>query len=199
MATIEFFYDFSSPYSFLAAMKLPEIAQRTGATLEWKPFVLGAVFKTIGSNPPAAIPAKGAYMLQDLKAWADDYGVPFHFPSAFPINAMKAMRMVVALESQADRAKLTDRIYRAYWSENQEITESDVLAKLAAEVGFDGAALLATTEQPSVKNLLRAYTDDAVARGAFGAPAVFVGDQLFTGNDRLHFVERAARGERIYK
>lgn len=199
MATIELFYDYSSPYSYLAAMKLPEVAQRTGATLEYKPFVLGAVFKAVESHPPATVVAKAAYQLQDLQAWARDYGVPFNFPESFPINAIKAARMTIALIDHADRRRLTERIYRAYWGERQDITESAVLLRLANEAGLDGEALLAATERQEIKDQLRAYTEDAIARGSFGAPTMFVGDQMFIGNDRLPFVERAAQGERIYR
>lgn len=198
MATIEFFFDFASPYSFLAAMKLPEIAQRTEATLLPKPFVLGAVFKASGNNMPGALPAKAAYMFNDLKAWARDYGVRLQYPESWPVNAIKAARMVVALEDPTQRMQLTDRIYRAYWSDNLDITNADVLAKLASDAGLDGLGLLSQTESQPVKDRLRSYTDDAVARGAYGAPTIFVGDQMFVGNDRLHFVERAAKGERVY-
>jgi 2-hydroxychromene-2-carboxylate isomerase len=199
MPTIEFFYDFSSPYSYLAAMKLPEVAHRTGATLRYRPFVLGAVFKAAGNHMPAEIAAKAAYQLKDLQAWANDYGVPFNFPDVFPLNAIKAARMAVALETEADRAKLTERVYKAYWGENKDITDVGVLAQLANEAGFDGAALVARTDQQAVKDALRANTDDAIARGSFGAPTMFVGEQMFIGNDRLVFVERAAKGEQIYR
>jgi 2-hydroxychromene-2-carboxylate isomerase len=199
MAIIEFFYDFSSPYSFLAMTKLPEIAARTGAVLVPKPFVLGAVFKASGNHAPATVAAKAVYVAMDVAAWADTYDVVFTIPESFPINAIKAARMVVALEDRDQAWRLTDRLFRAYWSESQDITDGGVLAKLASELGLNGAALVAQTEQQAVKDKLRAHTDDAISRGAFGAPTIYVGDQMFVGNDRLNFVERAARGEQIYR
>ena len=199
MPTIEFFYDFVSPYSFLAATQLEGLAKRTGAIIEPKPFVLGAVFKAPENRAPATVEPKAAYMLNDLDAWAALYGVPFAMPASFPALTIKAMRMVVAAGAREDAWKLTDRFFRAYYSEALDLRESDVLLKLAAEIGLDGTALLAATESPAVKDQLKAHGDDAVARGAFGAPTFFVGDQMFVGNDRLQFVERAARGERVYK
>ncbi len=199
MPAIEFFYDFTSPYSYLAATQIENVAARAGVSFAPKPFVLGAVFKAVGNQGPASYPAKAAYSLKDVAAWSELYGIPFTFPDAFPINAMKAHRLVLAVADEAAAWKLSLRIYRAYWGEGQDITNVQLLADLATESGLDAPALLARTEQQDIKDRLRANTDSAIERGAFGAPTFFVGDQMFLGNDRLMFVERAARGEQVYR
>jgi 2-hydroxychromene-2-carboxylate isomerase len=199
MATIEFFYDFTSPYSYLAASQIRELAIRTGSGFQPKPFVLGAVFKAVGTDKiQAEVPAKAALLVKDLAAWARDYGIPFQWPDMFPVNSVKASRAVLAVADAALSWKLVRRIYLAYWGENVDIAQPDQLARLIAEVGLNPEEILALTETQDIKAKLRANTDDAIARGAFGAPTIFVGDQLFFGNDRLMFVERTARGERVY-
>lgn len=195
---IEFFYDFSSPYSYLAATQLEGLSARTGAPFEHKPFVLGAVFKATGNRMPAEVQAKAQWQLKDLASWAAGYGVPFTFPDSFPIFALHAMRQTIAADEQGLGWELSKAIYRAYWGEGRDITDASLLGELAASVGLDPAALAARSESPEVKDRLRANTDDAIRRGAFGAPTFLVGDQLFIGNDRIPFVERAARGERVY-
>jgi 2-hydroxychromene-2-carboxylate isomerase len=199
VATIEFFFDFSSPYSYLASTQVETVAERAGATFEAKPFVLGAVFKESGNPVPANVPAKAVHMLNDLGAWAREYRVPFKFNEIFPLNAIKAHRAVLAIDDQFLRWRAIQRIFKAFWVEGADIASPEVLTGLFAELGLDGAAILARTETQPIKDLLRANTDDALRRGAFGAPTFFVNGEMFVGNDRLPFVERAARGERIYR
>jgi 2-hydroxychromene-2-carboxylate isomerase len=199
MPTIEFFFDFSSPYTYLASTRIHALAERTGAQLVTKPFVLGAVFKATGNEMPAHVPAKAAYMWKDLTAWAADYGVPFTLSPHFPVNSMAALRMFVALGDDPRAWPFAARVFRAVWAEEADIADKHTLHSLATELGLDADHLLRRIDEPDVKATLRTYTDDAIARGAFGAPTFFVGDQLFCGNDRLPFVERAARGERVYR
>lgn len=194
MKTIELFYDFSSPYSYLAAAELPAVAARAGASFQLRPFVLAAVFKATGNDMPAKIPAKAKYMLKDLERWAKHIGVPFQFSSHFPANTIKAMRLALVSEEQGKGEAFTQAAFRAIWAEDRDLSSPEVLKALAAQVGLDPEASLAAIETQAIKDKLRANTDEAIARGAFGAPAIFVGDELFWGNDRLHFVEQAARG-----
>lgn len=194
MRTIEFFFDLSSPYSYLAATQLPAIAERAGATIAWKPFVLFAVFKAAENDMPARVPAKAQYMLKDLHRWARHYGVEFRFNSRFPVNALKAMRVVLAGEDQGRGAETALAAFRAIWVDDSDVTTPEGLAAVAEKAGLDVGRAMAAIETPAIKDRLRAYTDDAIKRGAFGAPAMFVGDDLFWGNDRLHFVEEAAKG-----
>jgi 2-hydroxychromene-2-carboxylate isomerase len=198
MPHIEFFFDFSSPYSYLASTQLEAVARRTGASFEAKPFVLGAVFKGSGNVMPGAVPAKALQMLRDLGAWARLYGVPFRFNPRFPFNAIKAHRMVLAIDDPGQRWRLVQRCFHAFWAEEADLGDEALLRQLLAECGADPEAVFARHESPEVKDRLRANTDDALGRGAYGAPTFFVGEEMFVGNDRLMFVERAARGEPVY-
>jgi len=188
---LEFFFDLSSPYSYLAATQVQPLADKTGAALIWRPMVLGAVFKATGNEMPARVPGKARWMGNDLQRWAEHYGVPFRFSSHFPSNAIKAMRLVLVDEKKAAAVALAG--FRAMWADDQDLTQDDVLRQIAAAGGLDPATALSAIENPEVKERLRANTDEAVARGAFGAPTMLVGDELFWGNDRLHFVEAALR------
>lgn len=192
--TIEFYFDFSSPYSYLAATQLPGIASRTGAKIEYRPFVLAAVFKATSNDMPAKVPAKGAYMFKDLERWAEFYGVRFKFSPFFPANTIKAMRLVLVAEEQGQAESVAQGLFRAMWAEERDLNDPVVLGDIAEKAGLDPEAALAAIETQPVKDCLRASTDAAIAKGAFGAPAMFVGDELFWGNDRLDFVERAVRG-----
>lgn len=192
--TLEFFFELSSPYSFLAATQVHALAERTGADITWKPFLLGAIFKAQGAALPASNPFKARYMFQDLTRWAARYGVDFSWPSRFPINAVKGHRAALAARLQGgDDAleRMALATYHAYWSHDRDIADPEVLGDVAAEIGLDRGALLEAMATQEIKDELRAYTDDALARGVFGAPTFFLGEQMFWGNDRLDFVEQA--------
>ena len=189
MKRLEFFFDLSSPYSYLAATQMKPLADKTAAEIVWRPMVLGAVFKSTGNEMPARIPNKARWMGNDLQRWADHYGVPFRFSSHFPANTIKAMRLVLVDDARAADVALAG--FSAMWAEDRDLTAEAELRRVAELGGLDPAAALAAIESPAVKERLRANTEEAVARGAFGAPTMIVGDQLFWGNDRLHFVEAA--------
>ncbi|HEX6837061.1 MAG TPA: 2-hydroxychromene-2-carboxylate isomerase [Polyangia bacterium] len=191
MKRLDFFFDLSSPYSYMAATQMKPLAEKTGAEIVWRPMVLGAVFKATGNEMPARIPAKARWMGNDLMRWADHYGVPFRFSSHFPANAIKAMRLVLVDDAKAGAVALAG--YRAMWVDDRDVTDEAVLRSVAELGGLDPAAAMQAIETPAIKDKLRANTDEAVARGAFGAPTMLVGDELFWGNDRLHFVEAALR------
>jgi len=191
MATLEFFYDFTSPYTYLAASRVEAVAARAGATVRWRPFVLGGVFKATGNHAPLEIPAKGRHMLVDLDRWARRLGVPLHFPKAFPVPSVLALRCALAAEGQGKLVPFSQAVFRAAWADEQDIASPDVLAGLADDVGLDGASVVAAA--PGFKEALIRQTSEAVERGAFGAPTFFVGQELFTKNDRLDFVEEALR------
>jgi 2-hydroxychromene-2-carboxylate isomerase len=189
MKRVDFFFDLSSPYSYMAATQMKGLVERTGATVAWRPMVLGAVFKTVGNDMPARVPNKARWMMQDLSRWAEHYGVPFKMSSHFPLNTIKAMRLILVDEAKA--AAVASAGFGGMWAEDRDITSDAELRRIAELGGLDATAALAAIETPAVKERLRANTDEAVARGAFGAPTFLVGDELFWGNDRLHFVERA--------
>jgi 2-hydroxychromene-2-carboxylate isomerase len=188
MNTIELYYDIVCPYAYLASTQIEALAARAGATLEWKPILLGGVLQKIwAEGVPYMNPNKARLNLLDLYRWADHWGVPLQMPAGHPRRSVDAMRLLVAAEP-AQRPKLTHALYAAYFREGRDIAERSVLA----EIG--GAALAARIDEPAVKEELRTRTDEAVARGVFGVPTFIVGGQLFWGQDRLHFVEKALGG-----
>ncbi len=193
MKRIEFFYDYASTYSYLAHHAIEDIAARADAEVVFKPMVLGFVFKATGNAMPAAVPAKAAYMVHDVRRWARHYGLPFHMPSVFPVNTIRALRTAVAALEEGTFATYHRAVMEAYWANDQDIGDAEVLAAVVSAAGCDGARLIARAEEPAIKGRLKANTDEAIQRGVFGAPTFFVGDQMFWGNDRMHFVEEALR------
>ncbi len=197
MATIEFFWDAVSPYSYLASTRIDALAERTGATIAWRPFLLGGVFEATGNPGNRASfgnPAKLRFMMADLKLWARSYGVPLTQPQPFPTNSMLAGRAALAAPAE----KLVDfsrRVIRAYWGEGRDVSKPEEIVRVATDVGLDGAALIERTQDPAIKDQLRKNTEEAVQRGAFGAPTFFVGQQMFWGNDRLPLLEEFITGK----
>ncbi len=187
-AQIEFFWDSASPYTYLAATQIEQLAARHGATVRWRPFLLGKAFEATGNRAPASIPVKGKYLFGDLQLWARHYGVPLRFPSVFPVASLGSLRVACALP-EADVARWAQAVMHAYWAENQDIGQPQVLAQVATDLGLDSDALLAKTQTPAVKEALKANTDEAIRRGVFGAPTFFVGEQMFWGNDRLELLD----------
>lgn len=192
--TIEFFWDAASPYTYLAATQIEALASRTGARLEWKPFLLGKVFEATGNRMPASVPAKGKYLFKDVQLWARFYDVPFTFPKVFPINSMLPQRAACAAIAAGRGEDYAKAVMAAYWGEGRDISQPAEIEKICVGLELDGAALLAQAVEPSAKDLLRANTEEAGRRGAFGAPTFFVGEQMFWGNDRLPLMEASLKG-----
>lgn len=191
--TVEFFLDCASPYTYLAATQIEAVAQRAGGQVLWKPFLIGKTFEATGNKMPASVPAKAKYMFKDLQLWARHYAVPFQFPKIFPINSLLPQRLLCAVPA----ARLPDAalaFMRAYWAEDVDIQKPEALQDLLDSLGLDGAALLAAAQTDEVKAQLKANTEDAVARGAFGAPTFFIGKAQFWGNDRLGLIEEMLAG-----
>ena len=194
--TVEYFFDVGSPTAYLAWTQLPKIAAETGATIAWRPMLLGGVFKATGNTSPVTVPAKGRWMNDDIARWARRYGVPFAFNPHFPINTLTLMRGATGLQMRrpADFARYLDVIERAMWELPKNLGDPAVLAATLAAAGFDADEFIALVSDPEVKAKLVATTEEAVARGVFGAPTFFVGDEMHFGQDRLDFVEEALRG-----
>jgi 2-hydroxychromene-2-carboxylate isomerase len=192
--TIEFFFDFGSPTTYLAHTQLPRIAREAGAALVYRPMLLGGVFKAAGNASPVMVPAKGRWMGQDIARWAQRWGVPFTFNPHFPINTLTLMRGAVGLQLRQpeDFARYVDTVFHAMWVAPRNLGDATVLAQTLRDAGFDADAFTALVGDAEVKAQLIANTDEAVARGAFGAPSCFVGNELFFGQDRLDFVREAA-------
>lgn len=191
--TIEFFWDSASPYTYLAATQIENLAARHGATVQWKPFLLGKAFEATGNRPPAQVPAKGKYMFRDLQLWARHYDVPYHFPRVFPVASLASLRIACALP-EAQRARWALAAMTAYWSQDQDIGQPEVLEAVAAGLGMDPEATLALAQDPAAKERLKANTDEALRRGVFGAPTFFIGDAMFWGNDRFPLMEEVLSG-----
>ena len=193
---VEYFFDVGSPTSYLAWTQLPRIAAAAGARIAWRPMLLGGVFKATGNVSPVAVPAKGRWMGADIGRWARRYGVPFRFNPHFPINTLTLMRGAAGLQMRRPEAfeRYLTTVYEAMWKEPANLGDPGVLATTLAAAGFDTDAFLGLVADPEVKARLVATTDEAVARGVFGAPTFFVGDAMFFGQDRLDFVAEALAG-----
>jgi 2-hydroxychromene-2-carboxylate isomerase len=191
---IEFFFDYASTYSYLAHREIERLAASKGAELVFRPMVLGFVFKATGNSMPASVPAKATYMGHDVQRWARHYGLPFRMPSAFPVNTIRALRTAVAALEEGTFPAYHHAVMEAYWANNRDIGDLETLAAVVREAGLEGDRLVARAEEPAIKEGLKANTDDAIGRGVFGAPTFFVGDRMFWGNDRLHFVAEALEG-----
>jgi len=190
---VEYFFDVGSPTAYLAWTQLPKIAAETGATIAWRPMLLGGVFKATGNASPVTVPAKGRWMNDDIARWAHRYGVPFAFNPHFPINTLTLMRGATGLQMRrpADLPRYLDVVERAMWEAPTNLGDPAVLAATLAAAGFDADEFAALVADPEVKARLIATTEEAVARGVFGAPTFFVGDAMFFGQDRLDFVREA--------
>lgn len=194
MHDIELFWDVGSPYTYLAITQLPKMRERTGAKVRLRPFLLGGVFKSVG-NKMVDVAPKAANLMEDLRRWARHYRVPMLIPGTdpvpFPINSLLPMRVATAalLADETEAERLIRELFNALWVEGKNVGEQAVLEDV---LGDRAMVLMAEAQTPQVKDLLRKNTEEAVARGAFGAPTFFVKDQLFWGNDRLQFVEEAA-------
>ena len=191
--SVEFFFDFGSPTSYLAYTQLPKLAAECGADVNWRPMLLGGVFKATGNASPVTVPAKGRWMFDDMARWAKRYAVPLVHNPHFPVNTLTLMRAATGLQMARphDFGAYCDAVFNAMWQQQQNLGDADVLAATLSQAGLDTPALLALATQADVKARLIAVTDEAVARGVFGAPTFFVGGQMFFGQDRLEFVREA--------
>lgn len=191
--TLEYYFDFGSPAAYLASTQLPALSIETGATVLWRPMLLGGVFVATGNASPASVPAKGKYIFRDFARFAQRYGVPLKVNPFFPINTLTLMRIAVGLQLRED-PRFMDycrAMYRAIWVEGQNMNDPTTVASVLQSAGFDAPALLALASEQTVKDKLKTETELAVSHGVFGAPTFFVADQMFWGQDRLNFVREA--------
>ena len=191
--SVEFYFDFGSPTSYLAFTQLPGICAEAGAELVYRPVLLGGVFQATGNASPIAVPAKGRYTLIDIQRFARRYGAPMKMNPFFPINTLQLMRAATGVQMrQPERfAALLDCVFKGMWVDALNLGDPAVLGRVLAEAGFDPQALLALTADQEVKDALKANTEAAIKRGMFGAPTMFVGNEMFFGQDRLDFVREA--------
>ncbi len=192
--TIEFFWDVGSPYTFLASTRIDQIAEACDVQVQWRPFLLGGVFRETGNRPPLEVPAKLNYMLDDLNTWAAHYGIRMGFPSCFPVNSLLPMRAAVGADTLGKGREFAKAVLEALWVAGKDPGQQDTLNEVAASVGLDGQKLAEMAQDPRIKDALKKNTAEAVERGAFGAPTFFVGKKMFWGHDRLVLVEAYVRG-----
>ena len=191
--TVEFLFDLGSPTTYLAYTQLPAICEQTDSQLIYIPILLGGVFKATGNASPATIPAKGRHMIQDLDRYARRYGVPLKFNPHFPINTLVLMRAVTGIQLHHPErfVAFIDCLFKALWVEGRNLNDPATVAAVLSGNGFDPNEVLALTADETVKATLKDNTEKAVQRGVFGAPSMFVDDQLYFGQDRLDFVIEA--------
>ncbi len=197
MSHVTFYYDFSSPYAYLGATQIERVARGRGAEVRWRPMLLGAVFKAIGTPtvPLLAQPqAKQRYLSRDLGDWADYWSVPFSWPSRFPMRTVLPLRLALAA-GDAHIAPLSHALFRAYWVEDRDIADLATVTAIAKSVGLDDATIKrASDPDPAIKQALIDSTNEAVAAGVCGAPSFVVRGHLFWGQDRLDLVDRTLAG-----
>jgi 2-hydroxychromene-2-carboxylate isomerase len=201
MRSVDFYFDFSSTNSYFAAFMLPEICARNQAHVNWIPTHSAALFRGTGFDVMAMTVRKARYLWRDHARYAELTGLPFKKPSRFPIKTSAALRAVIAAANanrpddagdsrEHAQCAISQAIMRAYWERDEDISDRDVLAAVATSARFDGNALMEIAEAKSARDELAALTESAIARGVFGLPSFFVGEEMFWGKDRLDFVER---------
>jgi 2-hydroxychromene-2-carboxylate isomerase len=193
---IEFFFDCSSPWTYLAFHAVQPLLADTGAEIAWKPILVGGVFnavnQTVYENRSKPNPLKQSYMLKDLGDWATLYGLRIVFPpTVFPVNSVKCMRGAFVALDEGKLVPYATAAFEAYWSHDRDLSKEDVLADIAAKAGIERHRFFSAIETDSCKARLRANTDELIERGGFGSPTMFVGSSMFFGNDRLPLVRAA--------
>jgi 2-hydroxychromene-2-carboxylate isomerase len=192
-AAIDFYFDFSSPYGYLASEKIEALAAGHGRSVNWKPVLLGVIFKQTGAAPLTQVPLKGDYSRRDMERSAKFHGIErFRVPSRFPIPSQAPARIVLWAQQRdaAFGACIVHALYRAYFADDRDISDPDTAATVAATCGADATAARAAVDDPQLKDALKRANDEAVARGVFGSPFVAIDGEPFWGLDRLDQVER---------
>ena len=192
-APIDFYFDFSSPYGFLAAQKIEALAEKYGRAVDWHPMLLGVVFKETGAAPLTMVPLKGDYSRRDFERSARFHGIAgFRMPSKFPIASQAPARIVLWAKTRdpALAVRVLKAMYKAFFTEGLDISDPGVAASVAAREGLDAAEARAAVDDPAIKDALRREVEQAIARGVFGSPFIIVDGEPFWGLDRFDQVER---------
>jgi len=189
---IDFYFDFSSPYGYLASTKIDELAAKHGRAVIWRPILLGAVFKITGGQPLATIPLKNSYSAHDMARSARLMNVPFKLPTKFPVAGQAPSRAFywVGDKDPTLAKKLAQALYHAYFAEDRDISNPEVTGNVAAKLGVDKAGLSQALNEPAIKERLRIEVDAAIERGVFGSPYIVIDGEPFWGSDRLDQVEK---------
>eukprot|EP01062_Namystynia_karyoxenos_P070227 TRINITY_DN65611_c0_g1_i1.p1 TRINITY_DN65611_c0_g1~~TRINITY_DN65611_c0_g1_i1.p1 ORF type:complete len:244 (+),score=98.51 TRINITY_DN65611_c0_g1_i1:75-734(+) len=208
-AVLEFFFDYSSPWTYLLFSQIEELCRRCGAELQWRPVLVGGIFNTVNpsvyemrkSMAKPGVRIKMHYMNRDMQEWADAYGIKIRGPyggtaeklAVFPVNSAKVLRGAFLAMDKGVMSAYSWAVFRAYWGDGLDISQDDVVRKICASVGMDGDEVLKYAASPEAKRRLRENTDECARRGGFGSPTVFIGKDMYFGNDRLPLIERRLR------
>jgi 2-hydroxychromene-2-carboxylate isomerase len=197
MAELECFFDCSSPWTYFAFESLLRMQDEIGVTIHWRPFLVGGVFNTVNpsvyNSRDAPVPAKAAYSKKDQQDWARYLGLPVLYrPTVFPVNSVKAMRACIVLEPEGKLVPFARAAFKTYWTDDKDISQVPVLTEIFLALGIDAGNLLAAIDRQPVKDALRANTQEAIDRGSFGSPTIFVGgEDIYFGNDRMPLIKDA--------
>ena len=189
--TLEFFFDYVSPWSYIAWVQLDTLKARTGCHIAMRPMFLGGVMQATGNRPPATVEAKGRHMWQDLSRCSRKLGVPFAPNRDFPLNTLPVLRMTAGMEEADDLTDFVSLCFYNMWVEPKNISDLAVLRDVFGAAGLDADALFAMSQDEANKARIKENTDVAIGRGAFGAPTFFVGENMYFGQDRFDLIEDA--------
>ncbi len=193
MSEVEIWFDVVCPYAYLASTQIESVAARAGAKVRWEPMLLGGLFRAMGQvdDPDRTMSEpKRLHTARDLERWSEHFGVPLVRPASHPRRTVVAMRAICAA-NERDRATAIHALFAAYWARGEDVSDPTVVRDALIAAGLDGALLVASTHDAAIKDDLRARTDRAMRKGVFGVPTMFVGEEMFWGQDRLDWVERA--------
>ena len=194
--TIDFYFDFSSPYGYLGSKRIEAVARKHNRSVNWHPILLGAIFKVSGQAPLTSYPLKGDYAVHDFNRAAREHNIPYKFPDPFPIGAVAASRACCWLKASAETAlndmltPFVHAIFKAYYVDGRNISELDEVLAVAQTIGIDKYALASGVSEQSIKDALKTAVDQAIKIGVFGAPTTIVDGELFWGNDRIEQIDR---------
>ncbi|MDA8597959.1 2-hydroxychromene-2-carboxylate isomerase [Porticoccaceae bacterium] len=192
--SVDFYFDVGSPTAYLAHNRLKQLKLEYGCSVIYHPVLLGGLFKASGNSSPVTVPAKGRYMMmEDLPRFAKLYNVPLNTNPHFPINTLNLMRGAVSALNEAYFDTYIDTIFNSIWVESRNMGDIDTVIEVLSDAGLDAESILDATQNPEVKQQLISNTEQAVERGLFGAPTMFVDGEMFFGQDRLQFVEAALK------
>lgn len=187
--SVEFYFDFGSPTSYLAYKRLLQVSEKTGVTIDFKPVLLGGIFKGANNNSPAYVPLKAAWMDIDMNRYADRFGIAFKQNPFFPINTMLLMRGALVAQEMGCFRHYVETIYNAMWCEPKNLSDMSVLIETLTNADIDPQKLLEGTQQDHIKENLKTVTAAALDRGLFGCPTMFYNNEFFFGQDRIFFIE----------
>jgi 2-hydroxychromene-2-carboxylate isomerase len=186
--SFDFYFDFASPYAFLAHKQIRDIENENSIKIKYKPILLGGLLKSAGIKPVADIPIKGKHMIKDCKLWAEKYNINFKFNSYFPIHTLNLMRCVLIAERKNFLQNFTNKVFDAIWQDGLNLNDNAIFAKLLKNMDVNPEIFLKDSIDEKNKSDLKKRTDDAYNKGIFGAPTFVVNNKIFWGQDRLEFV-----------